>query len=68
MTKAEMASAGGPLKVTLMKSPIGCPKRHRATLQNLGLRRRHQTVEWEATPSVVGMIDRVRYLLTVEKA
>jgi large subunit ribosomal protein L30 len=35
-------------------------------VQGLGLRRMHQTVEVEDTPSVRGMINKVNYLVRVE--
>jgi len=51
------------IKVTLVKSPIGCKQAHRETVKGLGLRRRHQTVELADTPEVRGMISRVAYLV-----
>jgi large subunit ribosomal protein L30 len=54
------------VKVTLVRSVIGTRKSHRATVLGLGLKRRHQTVELEDTPSVRGMINKVNYLLKVE--
>jgi large subunit ribosomal protein L30 len=61
------ASAGGKtLKVTLVRSPIGTNARHRACVRGLGLRKLHQTVELQDTPSIRGMIDKVNYLLKLE--
>ncbi len=54
------------IKVTLVKSPIGCKKAHRATVRGLGLRRMHQTVEVIDTPASRGMIRSVGYLLRAE--
>ncbi|MDX1512340.1 MAG: 50S ribosomal protein L30 [Gammaproteobacteria bacterium] len=54
------------LKVTLMRSVHGRLERHKACARGLGLRRRHQTVEVEDTPSVRGMIRKISYLLDVE--
>lgn len=54
------------VKVTLVRSPIGTMERHRQCLTGLGLRRMHQTVELEDTPAVRGMINKVRYMLSVE--
>lgn len=54
------------LRVTLTKSPIGCTYRQRRTVETLGLRRLHATVEHEDTPIVRGMINAVRHLVTVE--
>jgi large subunit ribosomal protein L30 len=54
------------IKVTLVKSPIGCKKAHRATVRGLGLRRMNQTVEVIDTPASRGMIRAVGYLLRAE--
>ncbi len=54
------------LKVTQTGSPIGRPKDQRATLIGLGLNKMHRTRELEDTPSVRGMIDKVRHLVRVE--
>lgn len=56
------------LKVTLLGSMHGRAKGHLECVRGLGLRRRHQAVEVEDTPSVRGMIDTVLYLLRVEEA
>ena len=53
------------LKVTLVKSPIGCKADHRATVVGLGLKKLHQTRELEDTPAVRGMITKVAYLVRV---
>ena len=52
------------IKVTLVKSVIGCKQAHRQTVRGLGLRRIRQTVELVDTPEVRGMINRVNYLVT----
>jgi large subunit ribosomal protein L30 len=54
------------IHVTLVKSPVGCKKEHRATVRGLGLRRLHQTVELKDTPQVRGMINSVNYLVRLE--
>ena len=54
------------LKLKLIKSPAGSRKTHRDTVRGLGLKRLHQTVELEDTPSVRGMINKVFYLVRVE--
>jgi large subunit ribosomal protein L30 len=54
------------IKVTLVKSPIGCKRGHRATVLGLGLKRIRQTVELKDTPEVRGMINRVNYLVRWE--
>jgi large subunit ribosomal protein L30 len=54
------------LRITLVKSPIGYSKRHKATVRALGLRRMNQTVEQVDTPTLWGMIALVRHLVEVE--
>ena len=61
-------SAGKTIRVTLVRSPAGRLKKHRACVAGLGLRRLGHTVELQDTPAVRGMIDRVSYLLRVEGA
>ena len=61
-----MAQDGNKIKVTLVKSTIGCKPEHRACVRGLGLRRLHHTVEVIDTPSNRGMINRVSYLLKQE--
>ncbi|MCF8229181.1 MAG: 50S ribosomal protein L30 [Bacteroidales bacterium] len=55
------------LKVTQVKSKIGQSERQKRTLQALGLRKMHQSIELEATPQIQGMIDKVKHLLEVEE-
>lgn len=55
------------IKVTQVKSQIGRLKSQKRTLEALGLRRLNQTVEHEATPSVVGMVNKVSHLVSVEE-
>ena len=54
------------IRVTLVKSPAGRLKNHRACVVGLGLRRIGHSVEVEDTPAVRGMIDRVSYMVKVE--
>ena len=48
------------------KSQIGYDRKQRATLRGLGFRRLNQRVEVEDTPSVRGMVRKVRHLVVVE--
>ena len=61
-----MAASSKTLFVTLIRSPIGRLKNHKASVAGLGLRKIGQTVEVEDSPSVRGMIKQVSYLLKVE--
>ena len=54
------------IKITLVKSPIGRLKKHKACLRGLGLRRMGQTVELEDTPSINGMVRKVSYMVRTE--
>ncbi len=63
--KAKNSSESG-LRITLKRSPIGTPMRHRLVLQGLGLRKIHQSVIRPDTPQVRGMIHKVGYLLHVQ--
>ena len=56
------------IKVTLVRSPIGTQPRHKECVRGLGLKRMHQTVVLEDTPSVRGMVNKVDYMVRVEEA
>lgn len=53
------------VRITLKRSPIGTPMRHRLVLRGLGLRRIRQSVVRPDTPQVRGLIHQVGYLLEV---
>ena len=53
------------IKITLTKSPIGAKPAQRKVVEALGLRKMHQTVELEDTPSTRGAVRKVSHLLTV---
>ncbi len=55
------------LKITQVKSAIGSTKRQKATLEALGLTKLHNPVEHEATPQIVGMVNKLRHLISVEE-
>jgi len=61
-----MAANKKTLRVTQIGSPIRRPKDQRATLIGLGLNKMHKTRELEDTPSVRGMIDKVKHLVRVD--
>ena len=56
----------GKLKITLEKSMIGRPKKHRKVLHGMGLTKRGKTVELVDTPSIRGMINKVIFMVRVE--
>jgi len=57
----------GKLKVTLVKSMIGRPKKHRKVLRSMGLAKINRTVEFIDTPSIRGMINKVSHLVKAEE-
>ena len=56
----------GKIKITQKKSKIGSSKRQKRTLQALGLRKINGSVELDATPQIIGMINKVKHLVGVE--
>lgn len=60
--------SGKTLTVTQTGSPIGRKPDQRQTLIGLGLNKMHRTRELEDTPSVRGMINKVKHLVRVEDA
>ena len=54
------------VKVKLVRSPIGYNGKQRENLRGLGLSRMNQVRELEDTPSVRGMIYKVRHMVTVD--
>jgi large subunit ribosomal protein L30 len=55
------------LKVTQVRSIIGRPKVQKLTMAALGIKKMHHSVEVEATPQVLGMINVVKHLVAVEE-
>lgn len=65
---SKTGKSGTPgIRVTLKRSPIGTPERHRLVLRGLGLRHIRQTAVHPDTSQVRGMIHKVGYLLEVGK-
>lgn len=62
----KMAGEKGTVTVTQMVGSIARQADQRATLIGLGLNKRHRTRTLEDTPSVRGMIYKVRHLVKVE--
>lgn len=55
------------IRVTQVRSKIRRPKDQKQTLEALGLRKIDQVVEHEATPTILGMINKVNHLVSVEE-
>ncbi|RPI55233.1 MAG: 50S ribosomal protein L30 [Acidobacteria bacterium] len=54
------------VKVTLVKSTIGFGKKQAAVVEGLGLRWLNHTIEVADTPSIRGMIHKIRHLVVTE--
>jgi large subunit ribosomal protein L30 len=55
------------LRITLVKSMIGRPEKHRKVLKGMGLTKVNRTVELQNTPSIRGMVDKVSHLVVAEE-
>lgn len=53
------------IAITYKKSAIGYEKSQKRAIEGLGLKRLNQTVEHEDTPSILGVVHKVRHLVTV---
>ncbi|KAA2218427.1 MULTISPECIES: 50S ribosomal protein L30 [Maribacter] len=56
------------IKVKQVKSGIKKPQNQKRTLQALGLKGIGQVVEHDATPNILGMINKVKHLVSTEEA
>jgi large subunit ribosomal protein L30 len=54
--------------VKQVRSQINCPLTQKKTLVSLGLKRLGQVREHDASPAVLGMINKVKHLVSVEEA
>jgi len=55
------------LRITWVKSDIGYAKTQKRTLKALGFNRLNQSVTHDDSPSIRGMINKVRHLIKVEE-
>lgn len=55
------------IKVTQVRSAIDRPERQKRSLQALGLKKMHQTVEHNGTPQILGIVEKVKHLVQVEE-
>jgi len=55
------------IRVTQIKSKIGQPENQKRILASLGIRKMHQTVEHDDTPQIMGMVNKLKHLVKVEK-
>jgi len=64
MAKAKL----GKIKVTLVKSTIATLPAHKKVVEALGLKKVNSYKIHEANPCILGMVEKVKYLLKVEEA
>ncbi|MDL2275334.1 50S ribosomal protein L30 [Desulfosarcina sp. OttesenSCG-928-G10] len=57
----------GMLKITLVKSMISRPEKHRKVLRGMGLNKLNRPVELKDTPAIRGMIAKVSHLVVAEE-
>jgi len=57
----------GRLRITLVRSMIGQPEKHRRVIRGMGLTRMNRTVVLEDTPSIRGMIQAVFHMVRAEE-
>lgn len=55
------------IKITQVRSKINRPQRQKRTLEALGLKRINQSVEKEVSPQIMGMVNTVKHLISVEE-
>jgi large subunit ribosomal protein L30 len=62
---AQATAKTNPVRIQLVRSPIGCKESHRATVRGLGLRKVNSVSELQDSPEVRGMINKISYLVKV---
>ena len=55
------------IKIKQIKSRIGAPADKKRVLDALGLRKMNRVVEHEETPSIQGMVEKVKHLVAIVK-
>ncbi|MBI5663761.1 MAG: 50S ribosomal protein L30 [Nitrospirae bacterium] len=55
------------LKITLVRSVIGTPEKHRRIIRSLGLRKIRQSVLHKDTPTIRGQIHKTSHLIEVKE-
>jgi large subunit ribosomal protein L30 len=55
------------IKIKQVKSRINCPKDQKRTLDALGLRKLNRIVEHEDSPAILGMVEKVKHLVSIVK-
>jgi len=55
------------IRVKQVRSQIRRPQDQKRTLEALGLRKLNQVVEHDASPTILGMVNKVQHLISVEE-
>lgn len=55
------------IRITQFKSKIGQPEAQKKILAALGIKKMHQTVEHDDSPQIMGMVNKLKHLVKVEK-
>ncbi len=55
------------IRIKQIRSGIGRTLRQKRTLYALGIRKMHQSIELEASPQIMGMVEKVQHLLIIEE-
>lgn len=58
----------GKIKITQIKSTIDRSRKQKDTMIALGLRKMNQTVVKDTSPQVLGMVHKVKHLISIEEA
>ena len=53
------------IKIQKVRSTICCPQVQKDTMLALGLRKMNAVVEHEATPAILGMVNKIKHLVKV---
>lgn len=54
------------IRITQIVSKNGKPERQKRTLEALGIHKLNHSVEHEATPQIIGMVNKVKHLVKIE--
>jgi large subunit ribosomal protein L30 len=54
------------IRITQVRSRNGRPERQKRTLDALGIHKLNHSVEHEATPQILGMVEQIKHLVKVE--
>lgn len=65
MVNSEQIKTMAKIKITQVRSRIHCTKRQKLNLDALGLRKLNASVEHEATPQILGMVNKAKHLVKV---